>query len=459
MQLIRPSSFPFPLHSVTVLHGDTLLQDDRFGVCAAGGPHRMFSISKSFTSLAIGALAAEGRLSLRDTIASFFPEYMPEQPHPWLTQMTIEDLLTMRTCYKSTTYKLDMRAHWVASFFRTPPDHRPGQLFRYDTSASHTLAALVRKLTGQTVLDYLRTLYLDAIGFSREAYFLTDPFGCELGGSGLVCTPEDLLKTAVFLRSLYNGTWDRTAFPDHAFMERYAEYVRSAMSYHVSTVQEGKTLDECMGYGYMFWRIRDGVMMYGMGGQYVVFYPEQDLLFVTTADTQAVQGGGQLLLDAIRSAAVSVCGEEAFRSGGADAGAEVSGAAGASDAGAAVCGASVDPSLYGTYRLAPNAAGFTGLSIDDTALRIDAEQTSYSFLYGRNTPVRSVDPLYRQPLFGQAYPQPDGSLYLYVQIVGDYVGSLHFLLRASDGCITLSIRRFEETLFPAFDGFFEGTRA
>ena len=214
-----------------------------------------------------------------------------------------------------------------------------------------------------------------------------------------------------------------------------------------------------MGYGYMFWRIRDGVMMYGMGGQYVVFYPEQDLLFVTTADTQAVQGGGQLLLDAIRSAAVSVCGEEAFRSGGADAGAEVSGAAGASDAGAAVCGASVDPSLYGTYRLAPNAAGFTGLSIDDTALRIDAEQTSYSFLYGRNTPVRSVDPLYRQPLFGQAYPQPDGSLYLYVQIVGDYVGSLHFLLRASDGCITLSIRRFEETLFPAFDGFFEGTRA
>ena len=143
----------------------------------------------------------------------------------------------------------------------------------------------------------------------------------------------------------------------------------------------------------------------------------------------------------------------------AGAGATVSGAGGASDAGAAVCGASVDPSLYGTYRLAPNAAGFTGLSIDDTALRIDAEQTSYSFLYGRNTPVRSVDPLCGQPLFGQAYPQLDGSLYLYIQIVGDYVGSLHFLLRASDSCLTLSIRRFEETLFPSFDGFFEGTRA
>ena len=36
-------------------------------------PHRMYSVSKSVVSLAIGMLADEGRLSLDDRIAVYFP--------------------------------------------------------------------------------------------------------------------------------------------------------------------------------------------------------------------------------------------------------------------------------------------------------------------------------------------------------------------------------------------------
>ena len=149
------------------------------------------------------------------------------------------------------------------------------QVFKYDTSSAHTLAALVKKLSGLGILDYLRTLYLDALGFSADAYILKDPFGDEIGGSGLLARPRDLLLTGRFLLALYNGT-DEETYPadtfggspagDPAFRSRYREFIRQCMRYQTSTVHEGKTLDECQGYGWQFWMVRGGIAMYGMGG-------------------------------------------------------------------------------------------------------------------------------------------------------------------------------------------------
>ena len=138
--------FPFPLHSVLVWHRGKLLEEEYFSPYDPSLLHRMFSITKSFTALAVGGLIAEGKLALTDKIIRFFPEYVPDDPHPFLAEMTIEDMLSMRTCYKSTTYKNDLTSNWVQSFFTTLPDHRPGQIFKYDTSSAHTLAALVKKI-------------------------------------------------------------------------------------------------------------------------------------------------------------------------------------------------------------------------------------------------------------------------------------------------------------------------
>ena len=316
MTAFSAKAFPFPMHSICVWQKGNILQEEYFGAFRRDDMHRMFSITKSFTSLAIGALISEGRLRLNDPIVKYFPEYTLKEPHPYLAQMTLYDMLTMRTCYPSTTYKIDMKSHWVKSFFTAPADHRPGQIFKYDTSSAHTMAALVQKISGRTVLDYLREIFLDTIGFSKEAHILLDPFGCEIGGSGLVCTTKDLLLVARLLLSLYNGTWENDypdlagcadSIYDRSFWKRYADYIREAMSYHVSTLHEGKTLDERQGYGFQFWLVRDGgVMMYGMGGQYIVLYPAQELIFVTTADTQMIGGGTQYILDEIRRVALSL---------------------------------------------------------------------------------------------------------------------------------------------------------
>ena len=208
MKMFSAENFPFHMHSIHIMHKGELIQEEYFSPYEKGRMHRMFSITKSFTSLAVGALIAEGKLSLSDPICKYFPEYTPADADPFLTSMTVQDLLMMRTCHKATTYKLNASAHWVQSFFTTAPDHRPGMIFKYDTSAAHTLAALVQKLSGQKVLDYLRNVFPDDIGFSKDAYILDDPFGCEIGGSGMIAYPEDLLKVGTFLLSLINGTFE-----------------------------------------------------------------------------------------------------------------------------------------------------------------------------------------------------------------------------------------------------------
>ena len=94
-----------PMHSFLLMRHDTLIAEGYYAPYQKDTLHRMFSISKSFTSIAIGLLEAEGKLSLDDPIVRYFPDKVPSNVHPWIAEMTIRDMLMMRTCHASTTYK------------------------------------------------------------------------------------------------------------------------------------------------------------------------------------------------------------------------------------------------------------------------------------------------------------------------------------------------------------------
>lgn len=248
--------------------------------------HRMYSVSKSFVSLAIGILSDEGKIKLTDSICSYFPEYEPNEGfHPWLRETTIEDCLTMQSCHSKTTYKIFEDDDWVKTFFTVKPDHRPGCVFSYDTSAALVLGALVEKITGKNLLEFLREKCFDSIGFSKEAYLQKEPGGYSHAGSGLICTLPDMLKVAKLLMN--KGRWgDKQLISE--------EYIGNATSFKVSTSLQGN-LDESFGYGYYFWRTRkNSFCMYGMGGQLALIFPEKEMIFVCMADTQTTDGLGQL---------------------------------------------------------------------------------------------------------------------------------------------------------------------
>lgn len=282
------------MHSFLFCKDDCLVAEGYYAPIKKNDLHRMFSVTKSFTSIAIGLLQEEGRLSLDDSIVKFFPEYVPDtsEAHPWLLATTIRDMLSMRSCHASTTYdKFSSKTDWVKSFFTVAPTHKPGTVFHYDTSSSHTLCALVEKLTGMKMLDYLRNKVLNEIGFSKEAYCLTDGFGVSMGGSGLMATSRDFMLFALLI--LNNGKLNGKQYIS-------ADYIKESTSFQTATCVTGPVPSESQGYGLQFWIGEHGsIVCYGMGGQLAILLPEYNTAIVTTADTQGYQGGNQVIYDAI----------------------------------------------------------------------------------------------------------------------------------------------------------------
>ena len=282
------------MHSFLLCKDDCLVAEGYYAPVKKDDLHRMFSVTKSFVSIAIGLLQEEGRLSLDDSIVKFFPEYVPNtcEAHPWLLATTIRDMLSMRSCHASTTYdKFSSKTDWVKSFFTVAPTHKPGTVFHYDTSATHTLCALVEKLTNMKMLDYLRNKVLNEIGFSKEAYCLTDGFGVSMGGSGLMATSRDLMCFALLI--LHNGKLNGKQYIS-------ADYIKEATSFQTATCVTGPVPSESQGYGLQFWiGEHNSIVCYGMGGQLAILLPEYNTAIVTTADTQGYQGGNQVIYDAI----------------------------------------------------------------------------------------------------------------------------------------------------------------
>jgi CubicO group peptidase (beta-lactamase class C family) len=278
------------------IHGFLMIREDKVFAEGYWKPfhkdfqHRMYSAGKSFTSIAIGLLQEEGKLKITDYICDYFKDKLPEHGvHEYIKRITIRHMLTMRTAHNKTTYKLENNNDWVESFFKVKPSHYPGTIFSYDTSATHVLSALVERLSGKSLMEYLREKVLKYINFSEEAKFLKDPMGISQGGSGLVCTMRDLAKlTYVCMeKGVYNG---KQLIPK--------EYIKEATKKQVDTFIQ-PVIDEQQGYGYQFWKSRyDGFTLYGMGGQLSICLPQYKIIFTTIADTQENKTGLQNIYDA-----------------------------------------------------------------------------------------------------------------------------------------------------------------
>lgn len=274
-----------PFHGFMVIKDNKLLTEKTFGTYTPDSMHRMFSVAKSFAALGIGCLADEGKLSLDDKICDYFPEYIPEEGvHEYLAALTIRQMLSMTTCYGGPTYRYD--DDWTKSFFVAPPSHIPGSIFNYDTSASFVLGALVEKLSGKKVLDYLREKCLNEIGFSKEAYIQPAANGVSDCGSGLMCSMRDLAKIITLCANYgkYNG---KQLLPEW--------FIREAGKKQICNDLQDNS-EERHGYGYFMWKTRhDGYCMYGLGGQLAVCFPNENLVFVTIADTKENVAGIQIL--------------------------------------------------------------------------------------------------------------------------------------------------------------------
>ena len=266
------------MHSVMIVRHGHVVAEGWWKPQTAETPHVMHSLSKSFTSTAVGLAIADGKLSLDDEILKFFPEDAPPVPSKNLKSMRVRDLLIMSTGHENEP-KLAGSANWAKTFLAHPVPHKPGTHFVYNTPATYMLSAIVQKVTGQTVLDYLKPRLFEPLGITNPKWGVS-PQGVSLGGFGLYIRTEDIAKFGQLYHQ--NGKWEgKQIVPE--------SWTRLATSRQTSNGSNPQS-DWDQGYGYQFWRCRNGGFRGdGANGQFCIVLPEHDTVIAITADTRDMQ--------------------------------------------------------------------------------------------------------------------------------------------------------------------------
>jgi CubicO group peptidase (beta-lactamase class C family) len=252
----------------------------------AGAPHSLYSLSKSFTSTAVGLAIAEGKLSVDDEVLKFFPEDAPAEPSKNLKSMRVSDLLRMSTGQQAEPPR-PADQPWTRRFLAQAVPFKPGTHFLYNTSATYMLSAIVQKATGQTVLDYLKPRLFEPLGIENPTWE-SSPQGISTGGYGLSIRTEDIARFGQLY--LQKGRWQGKQLVPAAWVEQATARQTSNGS--------SPNSDWDQGYGYQFWRCRHGAYRGdGAFGQYCIVMPEQDAVVAITSGVRDMQAVLNLVWD------------------------------------------------------------------------------------------------------------------------------------------------------------------
>jgi CubicO group peptidase (beta-lactamase class C family) len=250
--------------------------------------HTLYSLSKSFTSTAVGLAVSEGKLSVEDKALSFFPEQRPASVSPQLEALRVRDLLSMSAGNTTDpTFRVVKAQDWTKAFLADEFTFQPGSTFLYNSGATYLCSAIVQKLTGQKVVDYLRPRLFDPLGIV-DATWEESPLGVNTGGWGLSLRTEDIAKFGQLL--LQKGKWQGKQVLPEAWVAEATSF-KIQQSPKPGAKRPAQTDDWQQGYCYQFWRCQhDAFRGDGAYGQFMVVMPKQDAVLVMTSHSGDLQG-------------------------------------------------------------------------------------------------------------------------------------------------------------------------
>jgi len=276
------------LHSFMLLRHGHVVAEGWWAPYAPALRHTMYSMSKSFTSTAVGFAVSEGKMSVEDRVVSFFPKQVPAAVSEHLAALRVKDLLTMSVgSAKEPTGTVVQTEDWVSTFLAQPIAHQPGSTFMYNSAATYMCSAIAQHVTGEKIIDYLRPRLFEPLGIVG-ATWETCPRGICTGGWGLSVPTEALAKFGQLY--LQKGKWqDRQIIP--------AKWVDEATAFHIQQpipaqpARPPEKNDWQQGYGYQFWRSQHGAYRGdGAFGQFTIVLPEQDTVIAMTGESSNMQG-------------------------------------------------------------------------------------------------------------------------------------------------------------------------
>lgn len=244
--------------------------------------HTMYSVSKSWTSSAVGFAVSEKLFTVDDKVISFFPDELPDSISPFLAEMKVKDLLTMSSGqYPDPTYAIASgNGNWTKDFLAYPVVNEPGSKFLYTGMNTFMLCAIIKKVSGENVYDYLKPRLFDPLDIQGIDWEV-NPQGINHGGSGLRLKTEDMAKLGQLY--LQKGKWNGKQLIPSMWIEEATTFkIDQAPE---ATQSEKDISDWKQGYCYQFWRCRNSSFRAdGASGQFIIVMPEKDAVIPITAE-------------------------------------------------------------------------------------------------------------------------------------------------------------------------------
>lgn len=273
-----------------VVHRGHVVAEGWWAPYSAERPHLLYSLTKSFTSIAVGLAITDGLLSLDDRVVDVLPEQVPADVSEQGSRITVHHLLSMTAGHPadSLTEAWELEpGDLVKGFLRLPFTAAEGTRHVYDNSTTFVLARMVERATGRGLPEFLDERLFKPMGVGHAEWDRVAS-GAAFGFQGLHLTTEAVAAFGELL--LRGGGWG-----DARLVPR--DWVELATRRHIDCLpfEEGShDADFSCGYGYQFWMSRHGYHGHGAFGQQCVVVPSHDLVVAVTA-----QGESQEVLDAM----------------------------------------------------------------------------------------------------------------------------------------------------------------
>ena len=271
------------LHGLMILRNGNVIAEGWADPYGAEINHSMYSLSKSFTSTAVGIAVGEGLFKITDKVVSFFPEEAPDEIGENLASMEVRHLLMMSAgMAKSASSTVFNSKHWVKNFLSEPVLQKPGTTFDYNTAATYMLSAIIQKVTGEKLIDFLRPRLFDKIGIVGATWDEC-PLGINKGGFGLNIKTEGLARFGQLY--LQKGLWSGEQVSPEA-------WISEATSKQIQQEEDDNgNPDWQQGYGYQFWRCRHNAYRGdGAFGQFTIVIPDKQAVVVMSSESASMQG-------------------------------------------------------------------------------------------------------------------------------------------------------------------------
>jgi len=261
------------IHHVMVVRHGKVIAEAHPAPFKKDDVHTLYSCSKTFTMLAIGMLIDEGKLRLTDRVVDLLPDKAPKRRSAALKAMTVKHLLTMGAGIKPWLELRQESEDWARTWLAQPVT-KLGK-FQYDSMCTFMLSAIVQRITGKTLLDFLNDRFFHPLGI-YEADWELSPDGICVGGWGLRLTAESMAKAGICIMN--KGKWEGKQLVS-------AKWIDEASKKHNNYSKIGKkATDTNQGYCYQMWRclLPGAFRADGAYGQFIVMSPECDLVVVIT---------------------------------------------------------------------------------------------------------------------------------------------------------------------------------